>query len=291
MHEQYPISYFPLSNLPERLREIADPPEGLWIRGTLPDPSRPTLTVVGSRKYTPYGKDACESLIAGLAGTNVVIVSGLALGIDGIAHQAAITAGLTTIAVPGSGLSDSVVYPRSHVGLARHILESGGALVSEFAPDFRATAWSFPQRNRIMAGLSHAVLVVEARERSGTLITSSLASEYNRDVFAVPGDIFREGSKGPNMLIALGATPIRHSDDLRDALGIPRSVAKTTASACSENLSSEERSILELVREPIEIETLIERLKLSPATVTVLLVRLELAGLIATDSGIVRRTQ
>lgn len=288
-----PGEIFPLtpSEFPVRLQEIADPPKTLWVRGVLPNFSRPTLTVVGSRKYSQYGKDACETLIEGLRGTNVIIVSGLALGIDSIAHQAALSAGLTTVAVPGSGLSDNVLYPRAHVSLARRILDAGGALVSEFAPDFRATNWSFPQRNRIMAGLSHAVLVIEATERSGTLITSRLATEYNRDVFAVPGDIFRENSKGPNMLISLGATPIRSADDLRDALGIPREETPTTKTRMSITLPEEERRILELLETPKDIDTLIDMLDLPPPSVSVLLMRLEIAGLVAQDGGIVRKTR
>ena len=120
----------------------------------------------------------------------------LLLGIDSIAHRSALDAGLKTIAVPGSGLDDDALYPREHLQLAREIVEKGGALVSEYEPDFKATTWSFPRRNRIMAGLSKAVLVVEAERPSGTLITARLALDYGRDVFAVPGSIFSETSRG-----------------------------------------------------------------------------------------------
>lgn len=276
---------------PERLREIADPPDRLYLRGTLPDFSGPTLAVVGSRKYTSYGKHACETLIKGLSGSGITIVSGLALGIDAIAHEAALSAGLLTVAVPGSGLSDFVLYPRANMGLARRIIASGGALISEFAPDFRATSWSFPQRNRIMAGLAHAVLVIEATERSGTLITSRLATEYNRDVLAVPGDIFRETSKGPNMLITLGAAAIRSSDDILDALGVRRSEEKPLDNQHTLTLPEEERRILELLETPQDVDTLIEALELSPPSVMVILMRMEIAGLVAQEGGIVRKTR
>ncbi|MES3005459.1 MAG: DNA-processing protein DprA, partial [Patescibacteria group bacterium] len=130
------------------------------------------LCVVGSRQYTSYGKELCISLIKSLAGRPVIIISGLALGIDGIAHQTALDVGLPTIAVPGSGLHPNVLYPRSHLHLAEKIIEKGGLLASEYEPQIRASPWSFPMRNRIMAGLSHAVLIIEAEENSGTLVTA-----------------------------------------------------------------------------------------------------------------------
>ena len=136
---------------PELLREITDPPKKLFIKGELPSEEMKFLCVVGSRKYSPYGKEVCRTLIEGLKGYDVVIVSGLALGIDAIAHEAALEVGLTTIAVPGSGLGDKVLHPSTNRNLAKRILDAGGALVSEFEEDFKATYYSFPQRNRIMA--------------------------------------------------------------------------------------------------------------------------------------------
>ena len=143
---------------PKLLKEINDPPKRLYVEGTLPADDAKWLCVVGSRKFSNYGKEVCEELIAGLVGQPVIIVSGLALGIDAIAHNAALNAGLKTIAVPGSGLDPKVLYPKSHFQLARKILEAGGALISEFEPDMVATPYTFPQRNRIMAGLCHATL-------------------------------------------------------------------------------------------------------------------------------------
>ncbi len=155
-----------------------------------------------------------------MRGYNVTIISGLALGIDGLAHKAALKAGLKTLAVPGSGLDATVLYPRSHLQLAEEIVRNGGALLSEFKPQTQAATWTFPKRNRIMAGLSHAVLVIEAELKSGTLITSKLATEYNRDVLTMPGSIFSSTSEGPHMLIKLGATPVTASEDILRTLGI-----------------------------------------------------------------------
>src|SRR3989338_6399828 len=139
-------------DFPKRLLQITDPPEQLYVRGELPPEDSKCLCVVGARKYSEYGKQAIEKLIAGLRGYSIVIVSGLALGIDSIAHRAALDAGLITIAVPGSGLDSKVLYPASHKQLAEKIVASGGCLLSEFETMFRPTAYSLPQRNRIMAG-------------------------------------------------------------------------------------------------------------------------------------------
>lgn len=218
--KQYPIKILPKSDFPPLLKHINDPPQTLYIRGVLSnDPETKYLCVVGSRAYTSYGEEVCKTLISGLRGQNIIIVSGLALGIDSIAHRSALDAKLTTFAVPGSGLNSNVLYPRANWHLAEKILDSGGAIISEEEPSYRATPYSFPKRNRIMAGMSHAVLVIEAELKSGTLITSKYATEYNRDVFTVPGSIFSKKSDGPHMLLRLGATPVRKSDDILEALG------------------------------------------------------------------------
>src|SRR3989344_9511517 len=151
---------------PPRLAEINDPPKQLWYAGEIPDYSRKLLCVVGSRKFTQYGKDATEYLIEGLRGYPITIVSGLALGIDSIAHRAAMKNNLPTIAVPGSGLEPKALHPQSHVRLAEEIVEKGGMMMNEFEPEFKATQWSFPQTNRIMAGMSHATFVIEAEQKS-----------------------------------------------------------------------------------------------------------------------------
>lgn len=277
----HPIVSLPI---PDLLSEIPDAPRRLLIRGSFPDPAHMFLAVVGSRTYTPYGKQACEALIAGLSGYPIAIVSGLALGIDGIAHRAAIDAGLRTIAVPGSGLDDSVLYPASHRTLAADILAHNGALVSEFDPLWRPRPESFPQRNRIMAGMCHAVLVVEAEEKSGTLITSRLATEYNRDVLAVPGPIGSATSKGPHMLIKKGAALITRSEDILEALGIDP--CAETHPRLPFDLSDDEGAIVSLLTEPLPRDELVRRCGKSVTEANILLSSLELKGVVEERMGL-----
>lgn len=271
-----------LSEFPRRLREITDPPAKLYVQGALPPEDYRWLTVVGSRKYSNYGKEATEALIAGLRGYPIVIVSGLALGIDAIAHRTALHTNLPTVAVPGSGLDRKVLYPSTNRNLADDIVKAGGALLSEFEPDFRATVWSFPQRNRILAGLSDAVLVIEAEQKSGALITSKFATEYNRDVFTVPGSIFSASSAGPHMLIKLGATPITSPGDLLEALGLKKGEkGERNYSDCT----SEEKKIIELLQNPMSRDDLIDSLGISVSKANALLSLMELKGLIKESVG------
>lgn len=271
---------------PPQLTEIPQAPKKLFIRGHTPDWSRTLLTVVGARKNTSYGKDACEKLIQGLSGSPITIISGLALGIDAIAHRSAIAAKLPTIAVPGSGLSNNVLYPASNHGLAEKIIESGGALLSEFEPDFKATTWSFPQRNRIMAGMSRAVLVIEAEKKSGTLITARLATEYNRDVFTVPGSMFSRTSEGPHLLLRLGATPVASSDDILDALDLNR---KDKSEKDYSDCSADEIKILEYLTEPKSRDDIIHALNKDTSELNALLSIMEIKGLIKESLGEIHR--
>ena len=272
------------SQFPALLREIPDPPKTLYLRGTLPPPETKLLTVVGSRRMSRYGKDACEHLISGLAGYPIAIVSGLALGIDGVAHEAALEAGLPTIAVPGSGLSDEVLYPRAHFRLAQRILENGGALLSEFEPEWKPRPESFPQRNRIMAGISHAVLIIEAGLQSGTLITARLATEYNRELLIVPHSIFAEGGAGGHLFARLGAAPVRGSDDILMALGIEK-----TETARDMALTDEEQKVIDILSEPTPRDELIRALEMPISAANVLLASMELRGLIAESLGEIRK--
>jgi DNA processing protein len=283
----YEVRQLASSEFPSLLNEIPEVPKKLFARGNLPDKKAKILAVVGSRRYTNYGKQVCESLIHGLRGYNICIVSGLAIGIDGIAHRAALDAGVMTLAIPGSGLGDDVLYPRRHRGLAHEILENGGGLVSEYEPDFRATLWSFPKRNRIMAGIAHAVLVVEAGQKSGTLITSRLATEYNRDVFAVPGSIYSEASKGPHMLIRLGATPITSSEDILEAFNMEAKDPKEAS--LPSGLSEIETRVLTLLSEPKDRDAIIRELLLDVSVANITLMQMEMNGLIAEDNDIFRK--
>ena len=200
------------------LLEIPQPPEQLWLRGSLPAPGVKRLAVVGSRALTPYGQSVCEALIKDLSGYPISIVSGLALGADACAHRAALAAGLHTIAVPGSGLDNRAIAPQTNLGLAKDILAAGGALLSEHEPRQAARPQYFPSRNRIMVGLADAVLVIEAGERSGTLITARLASDYNRSLLCVPHRIGDPNSEGPHMFIRLGAELVSSAKDILETL-------------------------------------------------------------------------
>jgi len=268
---------------PPLLMQINDPPKQLRIVGELPQTEK-YLCVVGSRKYSNYGKEVCEHLIAGLRGYSITIVSGLALGMDSIAHRAALEAGLPTVAVPGSGLSEKNLYPSAHRELAKKIVESGGALISEFEDKFIATPYSFPQRNRIMAGMSHATFVVEAELKSGTLITSKYAIEYNRDVFTVPHSIFSKTSEGPHMLLRLGATPITQSSDIVTALGLrPREelFAVRDYSGCS----TDEKELIEILREPMSRDQIIRLLEKPVYVTQTIIATMEIKGLIREEMG------
>lgn len=275
-------------HIPQILQEIPDPPKKLFVRGTLPSFEKYTyLTVVGSRKYTNYGKEVCEYLIKGLRGYPVVIVSGLALGMDTIAHRAALSVGLPTVAFPGSGLSDEALYPASNIGLAREILLHNGALVSEMEPNAEAANWTFPRRNRLMAGISKATLVIEASNKSGTRITAKLATEYNRDVFAVPGSIFNESSTGTNQLLREGATPITNVDELLLELGFEKS--KQPPLDAMKNCNENEKKVLQLLSSPMPRGELMRNLSMSTSDASALLSMMEINGLITESMGEIRR--
>lgn len=278
---------------PESIFEIPQVPEQLYVVGELPDPHNYYyLSVVGSRKYTTYGREATERIIAGLSGYPIVIVSGLAMGTDTIAHRAALDAGLLTVALPGSGLDPSVLYPRTNLNLAREIVSSGGALLSEYEPNFRAAPWTFPQRNRIMAGISQGTLVIEAEEKSGTLITARLALDYNRNVFAVPGSIFSATSKGTNNLLRLGATPIVSPQNLLEEIGfVGRPSSDETAPLDLTLYTLEEQAILMLLDEPCTREEILATVSCPTAQALSILTVLEIKGIIRERVGKIERVK
>jgi len=286
----FPILEVSATAFPALLREIPQPPETLNYRGTLPPSERKLLTVVGSRKYSSYGQQVVEHLIGGLAGYPVGIVSGLALGIDSLAHQAALRAQLYTLAIPGSGLSDSVLYPAAHRPLAHTILEKGGGLLSEFVPDFKATKWSFPQRNRLVCGIANATLLVEAAEKSGTLITARMTVDYNRELLVVPGNIFSKNSRGVHQFLKLGATPVTSAEDILEVLGIEpiNGPQKSPTSAAHGYLSPHEQQILEHLFEPLDADTLIRKTNLPAREVNILLMQMEMKGLIRQSGNLYR---
>ena len=264
------------------LLETPQPPKELWYQGNLPSPDLKLLAVVGSRKYTTYGQQVIDHLLTGLAGYPIGIVSGLALGIDRLAHEAALKNNLYTLAVPGSGLDESVLYPAAHKSLARKILESGGGTLSELPPLTAAAPWTFPQRNRIMAGLSQATLLIEAGEKSGTLITARLAVDYNRELLAVPGSIFSKNTFGTHQFLKLGATLVTDGSDILEVLGIKADPKDKIAE--SVDLTSEEEKVIALLHEPQEKDSLLRSLALPAAEANILLMQMEMQGYIIYES-------
>ncbi len=247
----FPLEILSKKDFPVQLQEIPQPPKKLYYRGSPPPIDGKYLAIVGSRNHSSYAAEACKKILSELAGTPLIIVSGLALGIDTLVHEYALKAGLHTIAFPGSGLSNKVLYPASNARLADEVLENGGTLISEFPPEFTATPWGFPKRNRLMAGLSHAVLIIEAAEKSGTLITARMALDYNREVLAIPSPITSEYGVGTNTLIRQGAVPITCGDDIREIFGIQKSEAPEKN---TDGLSDDQKEILSLIRENRTLE-------------------------------------
>lgn len=280
------LSKLAKKDFPPLLAEIPDPPKQLYIRGELPPTDWKWLAVVGSRALTPYGKQACEYLIEGLRGYPVVIVSGLAYGTDAHAHKVALHTGLPCVAVPGSGLDYTVLYPKANMGLAKDIIKAGGAHLSEFEPDFKPFASSFPVRNRIVVGLSHAVLIIEAKEKSGSLITAKLATDYNRDLLVVPGSIFSATSKGTHQFLKLGAKAATEPRDILDALGLE--TRETIPIASRADLSDTERRVFEIIASPCSRDDLVAALELPITETNVLLSMMEIKGLIKEELGVIR---
>lgn len=275
------------SEFPALLREIPAAPKHLYVRGSLPPESHAWLAVVGSRACTPYGRQVVHHLINGLRGYPIVIVSGLAYGIDTEAHRAALNAGLTTVAVPGSGLDWSVLYPKANHALAREIVDAGGALISEEAPSAKAMDYMFPKRNRIMAGLTKATLMIEAKGKSGSLITAKLTTEYNRELLVVPGSIFSEESAGTHQFLKMGATPVTEAADILAALGIaPRE--NSSLASLRDDLTEDELRVFQLIASPCSRDEIVRALDMPISEANVLLSMMEIKGLIVEELGTVR---
>lgn len=270
-----------LHQLPEQAK-----PKQLWIDGDPLPPDTLCVALVGTRRCTSYGKEAAYGIAFELAKQKIVIVSGLAVGIDTIAHQAALDAGGRTVAVLGSGLDPSVLFPARNRALAARITQSGGMVISEYEPMLKATLWTFPQRNRIIAGMAKTVVVIEAREKSGALITARFATEYNRDLFALPGSIFAETSRGTNWLIAQGAFPVSCARDILAALGI---VQENIYEQKPDSLSLAEQRAMETLGEPLSLDEIIKRSELPANEIMTATSMLEIKGLIRNMGGGVYR--
>jgi DNA processing protein len=266
---------------PPLLRSIHDPPPGLFLRGAgSPDLlSRTSVAVVGARACSGYGASVARSLGRELGAAGLVVVSGLARGIDAEAHRGALEAGGATVGVLGCGIDRD--YPAAHAELARRVADAG-LIVSEYAPGVEPAPWRFPARNRIVAGLSVAVVVVEARERSGALITADLALEEGREVFTVPGEITSTLSAGTNALLKLGASPLTTPTDVLAFFGLE-------AAARCLGIEGAAAELLELVRDrPSGADELARRAGLDAGKVARTLVELELAGLVSVADGLYR---
>jgi DNA processing protein len=286
------IVSFGCREYPERLKEIYDPPPVLWVRGDVSLLSRPSIAVVGTRHPTPYGAGVAEMLSRDLAVRRLLIVSGMARGIDSCAHRGALAARMPTVAVWGTGID--VVYPKENKKLAEEILAAGGAIVSELPMGTFPAPQNFPRRNRILSGLSIAVLVVEAGENSGTRVTARCAAEQNRDLFAVPGNVTNKGSWTPNTLIKQGAKLVATWEDVWEDLpsqvrleleaGAPaESKSATTASLLPDPvLRPQEAMVLEVLHldESLQIDEILELLEtqLTSSEVFTALFELEITG-------------
>lgn len=282
---------------PALLLEIPSPPPILYYRGRLDANIKNHLAVVGSRQHSAYAEKTIAALLTQVATSGVEIISGLALGVDGLAHRAALQAGGRTIAILGSGLSADNIYPTENRLLAEEIINSGGAVISEFPPGTPPYKQNFPQRNRIIAGLAQATLVIESKEKSGALITAAYALEQNREVLAVPGNIFSEFSCGPNNLIKAGAKVITNVNDILEVFKIttdspsatdkPRKIPPvTTKTDNGYHLNNKiETIVYALLKEASEREEtltadeIIKKTKLDTATINSTLSMLEIAGI------------
>lgn len=235
------------SQIPERLATIDSPPSTLYVEGNLADILQsPTVAIVGSRKVSPYGRDITKHLASELARQGIVIISGLAFGVDAIAQQAALDAGGRVIAVLPTPVDQ--IYPASHRQLARHIVQQGGALVSEYAPGTKVYKTNFVARNRLIAGLADTTLLTEAALKSGSLHTARFALNAGRNVLAVPGNITSPTSEGTNNLIKHGAVPVTSVDDVLFSLGIDSSATKTAPRGSNEA----EQTILDLLQQAVK---------------------------------------
>ena len=259
-----------------QLASIAKVPNTLYYCGELPSTPVKSVAIVGSRKPTPYGKSVTEKIVHALAEHNVTIISGLALGIDSIAHRAALKFNTPTIAVMARGLNG--IYPASHFSLSREIVKAGGALISTYPADMPAQPYHFLERNRIISGLSSIVIVTEAAVKSGTLNTASHALEQGKNVFAVPGNITSPMSAGCNRLIRQGAQPLIDTSDILSALGIKSQ--KTTPQIPVRKNKTEQLIINAILAGAKDTNQIINTTNISPSSIFVTLSTLEIAGII-----------
>lgn len=270
-------------NYPFLLREIGSAPQQLFVRGNHQLLSATLLiAVVGTRKISDYGRQVIRTLVPPLVRSGAVIVSGLAYGVDSVAHEIALDHGGKCIAVLAGGVD--IIYPREHHGLAKKILNSGGAIISEHEPGTASLKQYFPARNRIISGLCRATIIIEAQEESGSLITAKFALEQNREVYAVPGSIFEENQRGTNRLIAEGAYPLLSAEALMSQLNLTATPEQQIIPLLNFD-SEEEKTLYEFLREPQSLDELHQKSELPTTTLNQLISLMELKGMVMNISG------
>ena len=270
---------------PQLLKETHNPPFLLYMRGSFESNSKPLIAIVGSRHATAYGLRVAETFAKELSAAGIGVVSGLAFGIDSAAHRGALEAHGDTIAVLGNSLDDASIYPKGNAALARGILAQGGALFSEYPPVTKATTFTFPARNRIIAGISQGTIVVEAADRSSSPITARLALETNREVSAVTGSIFSDASQGPHTLIRSGAKIATSIQDILEELRPHTAVSQASASPPVPLPPDEAKIFSFLSAEPLHIDKILKTTTLETSQVQSALMLLEMKGIIKNIGG------
>ncbi len=274
------------NKFPKKLKTIPSPPFLLYVRGNVDILNHPSVAVVGSRKITDYGKHAITSIISDIARAGVVIVSGLALGTDSLAHHETLQNNGTTVAVLAGGIDDATITPRTHFNLAKQILTNDGTIISEYPIKTQPTKGTYPTRNRIMAGLTDATIIIEATQKSGTLITANYTCKFKRNLFAVPGSIFADNSAGPNMLLRdKKATPLLCSDDVMYIFkDIFKDTHKSSGRTClSTTLSGHQKTLYQTIKkhpEGVQINKISKETKLDTSTISSELTMMEIDGIV-----------
>ncbi len=273
------------SNFPQQLQSIADSPKKLYYNGSLQALEQPCLSIIGARKHTQYAKHVLEQLLPEIVRHNITVVSGLAIGIDTLAHTQTLQLGGTTVGILGSGLDNHSIYPASNFALSKKILNNNGLLLTEYPPATKARKYHFVARNRIIAGISQATLIIEAAVKSGTLITANFALEEGRDVMCIPGDIHKSTSKGTNTLIQTGAHLITSAKDILEIMGIQQQEAEMVKSV-ETPLTTEEQQLLKCItQEQQELDKISIKSTLRLDQLLPLLVTLEIKGCIKKHSN------
>ncbi|MBU1146050.1 DNA-processing protein DprA [Patescibacteria group bacterium] len=270
---------------PKLLKEIWNPPAILYVKGVLPPDDEFNLAVVGTRKISTYGRQLTSLLTGELVQNGFNIISGLALGVDALAHETTVRLGGKTVAVLGSGINDESIYPTGNRFLASEIIKTGGAVISEYPLGTVAMPGNFPLRNRIISGLSLGTLVVEAAEESGALITAQCALEQNREVFAVPGSIFNPTSAGPNKLIKMGAKAVTAVNDILETLNLAQAADFIQNKKTLPSSPEEEKILVNLSQEPTHVDKLIATSGLDAAKVGAILTLMEMKGMVKNLGG------